>query len=204
MDPSTEVHQNRDPWKSPEDGLPLSSEERETLRQIVMESIQNGLSNGCAMEPGIEGVPPHLMEPGAVFVTLEKDGQLRGCVGSLEPKRSLINDVARNAYGAAFSDHRFSPLAAHELPGLQFHISLLTPMEPLAVKDRGDLVESLRPGRDGLLMEDPPHRSTFLPQVWDSLPDPRDFLGKLFLKAGLKKDHWSESIRFSRYSVEEF
>jgi AmmeMemoRadiSam system protein A len=116
----------------------------------------------------------------------------------------LVLDVAQNAYSAAFMDFRFPPLSQAELPDLELHISLLTPLEPLEVRNLQDLLVKLRPGVDGLLLEDPPHRSTFLPQVWSSLPEPDDFLGELFLKAGLPRDHWSETLSFQRYGVEEF
>jgi AmmeMemoRadiSam system protein A len=144
-----------------------------------------------------------LRKPGAAFVTLDIRGRLRGCVGSLSASAPLVQDVARNAFAAAFQDYRFSPLTGEELPQLGLHISLLTPPLPFEVNTRDELIRTLRPGVDGLLLEDPPFRSTFLPQVWESLPDPEDFLSELFLKAGLPPDHWSPSLRFRRYRVEE-
>jgi AmmeMemoRadiSam system protein A len=101
-------------------------------------------------------------------------------------------------------DFRFSPLSDTELPDLELHISLLTPLVPLRVESREELLQKLRPGMDGLLLEDPPHRATFLPQVWKSLEEAEDFLGELFLKAGLPPDHWSMTLSFHRYGVEEF
>ena len=183
---------------------PLSDAHRETLRKVALDSIEHGLGTGGPLEPDLAEVPPVLCDPGAVFVTLHRDGRLRGCVGSLEARRPLIHEVARSAYSAAFNDYRFRPLSESEISGLDIHISLLTPLEPFPVKDRGELLKKLRPGRDGLLLEDPPHRSTFLPQVWNSLPDPVDFLEELLLKAGLARDHWSRTLSFHRYEVEEF
>jgi AmmeMemoRadiSam system protein A len=155
------------------------------------------------MDPDPSSVPQVFTRPGAVFVTLMYCGELRGCVGSFEPRRPLYMDVAQNAFSAAFMDFRFSPLSRAELGDLDLHLSLLGPMEPLEVETRKELLEKLRPGVDGLLLEDPPHRAIFLPQVWDALPDPGDFLGELLRKAGLARHHWSSTLRFHRYQVEE-
>lgn len=181
-----------------------SEEERQTLREVALESIRHGLDAGRPLEPDLERASPALRSPGAVFVTLNLDGRLRGCVGSFQARRPLIQDVALNAYAAAFGDYRFPPLSREELPRVDLHISLLSPLEPLHVESREDLLKALRPGVDGLLLEDPPHRSTFLPQVWDSLSEPARFLRELLLKAGLPPDHWSDTLRFHRYRVEEF
>jgi AmmeMemoRadiSam system protein A len=138
-----------------------------------------------------------------VFVTLKRHGTLRGCIGSYQARRPLVEDVADNAFAAAFLDPRFRALEASEVEGLTLHISLLTPPVPLQVRDRPELLASLRPGVDGLLLEDLPHRATFLPQVWETLPDPTDFLEELFHKAGLPRHHWSPTLRFYRYTVRE-
>jgi uncharacterized protein len=181
----------------------FSGEERETLRAVAWESIRHGLEHGRALEVVPGHHPPSLQKPGAAFVTLELRGQLRGCVGSLEPRRPLVADVARNAYAAAFHDFRFRPLVASELPDLDLHVSVLTPLVPLEAGSRQELLQALRPGVDGLFLEDPPYRSTFLPQVWESLEDPEGFLQELLRKAGLPRDHWSPTLRFQRYTVEE-
>jgi AmmeMemoRadiSam system protein A len=183
-------------------GLP--EEDREVLRQVARDSILHGLSHGrpLAVKPG--GYPPPLEAPGAVFVTLKTRGRLRGCIGSYVARRPLVEDVADNAFAAAFRDPRFPHLTESELEELTFHISLLTPPIPLEVRDRSELLAALRPGLDGLLMEDPPHRATFLPQVWESLPDPVDFVEELFRKGGLPRNHWAPTLRFSRYTVQEF
>ena len=186
-----------------ERGRGLSDDERRTLRRVALDSIWNGLETGRPLEPELDRIPPALRAPGAVFVTLNLHGKLRGCVGSFEARRSILEDVAQNAYSAAFKDLRFPPLSHAEIPDLVLHISLLTPLTPLEVENREDLLKELRPGVDGLLLEDPPHRATFLPQVWNSLEDPEEFLGELFLKAGLPRDHWSGALGFHRYGVEE-
>ncbi len=182
----------------------LSGHERETLRRVALDSIRHGLEMGRSLEADLDRVTPALRAPGAVFVTLNLHGQLRGCVGSFEARYPLLQDVAQNAYSAAFMDFRFPSVSDTEVPDLDLHISLLTPLVPFRVKSREDLLQKLRPGVDGLLLEDPPHRATFLPQVWSSLEGPEDFLGELFLKAGLPRDHWSKTISFHRYGVEEF
>jgi uncharacterized protein len=181
----------------------LDPEHRAALRRVAWESIRHGLEHGRAVEVRPEECAPPLREPGAAFVTLELGGALRGCVGSLEPRRPLVSDVARNAFAAAFQDFRFQPLEAADFPLLDLHVSILTPLVPLDVESRQELFQLLRPGVDGLLLEDPPYRSTFLPQVWDSLKDPEEFLRELLLKAGLPEDHWSPTLRFQRYRVEE-
>ena len=186
------------------EGTGLSGEDRDALRDIAAASIRFGLEESRPLELAVSQVSPKLREPGATFVTLNLAGQLRGCVGSMEARRPLAEDVAQNAYSAAFRDYRFEPLSWEEVADLEIHISLRTPLEPLIAESRPALLKMLRPGVDGLLMEDPPHRSTFLPQVWESLPKPDAFLGELCRKAGLSRDHWSDSVSFFRYSVEEF
>lgn len=182
----------------------LGERERELLRQLAVDSIQMGMEEGCPLPVVLERFPKLLRTPGAVFVTLKQGNRLRGCIGSFQPRRSLVEDVSENAFAAAFRDPRFSPLTLEELPGLGVHLSLLSPLEPFPVKSRKDLVTWLERGRDGLLVEDGSRRSIFLPQVWESLPDPDDFLGELLLKAGLPRDYWSRDLVFHRYTVQEF
>ena len=177
--------------------------DRGELRRVAWESIRHGLEHGHALMVLPADYPPSLQEWAAAFVTLEVRGELRGCVGSLEPRRPLVVDVAHNAFAAAFQDYRFRPLSSSELPDLDLHLSILTPLVLLEVGSRKELVEVLRPGVDGLSLRDPPYRSTFLPQVWQSLQDPEEFLGELLVKAGLPMDHWSPTLRFWRYEVEE-
>lgn len=147
---------------------------------------------------------PWLQAPGAVFVTLHKHGALRGCIGSLEARRPLREDVEKNARSAAFLDPRFTPLSLRELDDVEVEVSLLSPAEPLRFKDEADLLRQMRPGVDGLILEQGPHRGTFLPQVWDQLPAPADFLAHLKRKAGLPADFWSADLRVSRYTVRKW
>jgi AmmeMemoRadiSam system protein B/AmmeMemoRadiSam system protein A len=147
---------------------------------------------------------PFLDEPGATFVTLRLDGELRGCIGTLAAEHPLRDDVARNARNAALRDPRFEPLGERELAALSIEVSLLSAPEPLSFTDEEDLARQVEARRPGLVLEYGRHRSTFLPQVWEQLPDARDFLRHLKAKAGLAPDFWSEGIRVSGYSVEKW
>jgi AmmeMemoRadiSam system protein A len=179
-----------------------SSEDREALLGVARASIRHGLEHGSPLPVDPERFSPRLREPGACFVTLRRSGQLRGCVGSLEATRSLVEDVAQNAFASAFHDSRFSPLREEERAGLEVHLSILTPPEPLPCRSEAELLSKLRPGIDGLILLDGPHRATFLPSVWESLAEPEKFLAELKRKAGLREDHWSDGIRFQRYRAE--
>ena len=142
-----------------------------------------------------------LREPGATFVTLTQQGQLRGCIGSLEAHRTLLHDVRENALAAAFRDPRFTPLAMEEFEVTSVEVSLLTPAQPLAFRDEADFMAQLRPGVDGIVFQYGRHRSTFLPQVWESLPEPEQFMQQLKRKAGLPPNFWHEEVSIARYEV---
>lgn len=151
--------------------------------------------------------PPHpdwLDTPGAAFVTLTRAGRLRGCIGSLEARRSLGEDVEENARLAAFADPRFAPLSRAEYADTRIEVSVLTPPEPIAFSDEQDALRQLRPGVDGVILEYGRHRATFLPQVWEQLPEPREFLAQLKRKAGLPADFWHPDVRLYRYTVEKY
>lgn len=139
--------------------------------------------------------------PGATFVTLKKGGALRGCIGTLKPQRSLADDVKANAVSAALRDPRFPPLAAAELDEIEVELSVLSPVERLVCLDAADAAAQLRPGVDGVIFRYGHHSSTFLPQVWDDLADPADFLAHLRQKAGLPPDFWDPAVELSRYTV---
>ena len=142
-----------------------------------------------------------LEQPSATFVTLKQGATLRGCVGSLQRTRALQDDVRANAVAAAFRDPRFPPLDAHELPQVSLEVSLLSVEERIEVASEEELFAQLRPGIDGLIVEYGRHRATLLPQVWQQLHEPRDFLAALKLKAGLPEDFWSPSMIVSRYQT---
>lgn len=142
-----------------------------------------------------------LEHPSATFVTLRQGIQLRGCVGSVRRKRALHDDVRLNAVAAAFRDPRFAPLDACELPHISLEVSLLSPEERIAVTSEQELIARLRPGIDGLMLEYGYHRATLLPQVWQQLQDPGEFLAALKLKAGLRGDFWSPAMIVNRYEA---
>jgi AmmeMemoRadiSam system protein A len=204
MSPSESRTVDGEERPSSETGVCLDERSKEILRQVASDSIKHGLSHARPLPLTPGSYPAPLEEPGAVFVTLEQGGRLRGCIGSYVASRPLVEDVAENAFAAAFLDPRFHPLSPEEVASVDLHISLLTPLVPVDVASRDELLATLRPGVDGLLLEDPPHRATFLPQVWEALPDPEDFLDQLFLKGGLPRGHWSPTLRIHRYTVLEF
>ena len=142
-----------------------------------------------------------LQQHSATFVTLKKTGQLRGCIGSLRAARPLAIDVRENAIAAAFHDPRFAPLAAAEFRSTSVEVSLLSAAERVNVGSEEELLAQLRPGVDGLILEYGRHRATFLPQVWEALADPREFLAALKQKAGLPEGFWHAGLSVSRYGV---
>ena len=184
--------------------IDLRANERRTLLQIARQSISNGLRRGSPVNVEQHADAGILGRPLGVFVTLTRDNSLRGCIGSMETQEPLAKSVAESAFGAAFRDPRFPQLQVHELQETHIGISILSPMEPLAVTSRGELLSGLRPHTDGLLLQDREHRSTFLPQVWQQLPDPETFLDQLLLKAGLPAEHWSSTLEFFRYHTVSF
>jgi AmmeMemoRadiSam system protein A len=147
---------------------------------------------------------PWLKEKGATFVTLTKNQTLRGCIGSIEAYRSLLLDVESNALAAAFRDPRFPPLALDELNSVMIEVSLLSKLQPIHFISEQDALSQLQSGIDGVLFEYKTYRSTFLPQVWDQLPEPSDFMSHLKQKAGLAPDFWDDEIKLSRYGVSKW
>jgi len=182
----------------------IEAQQEQVLLKLAEASIRHGLEHGRPLKPVLAEYEPALQQPGACFVTLKREGELRGCIGSLAAYRPLLEDVAENAYAAAFSDPRFYPLQAAELHGLEMHISILGEAEPMQFRSENDLVEQLRPGIDGLIIEEGFRRGTFLPSVWEQLPEAREFLHHLKLKAGLPVNYWSETVQVSRYTTHGF
>lgn len=175
---------------------------RRTLLTLAGKSIHHGIQHGAALPVECSVYPPELSVIRATFVTLQKNGALRGCIGTLQPVRPLLEDVAHNAYAAAFNDPRFQPVEAGEVDALSIHLSILTPAQSMQFSSEQDLIRQLRPGCDGLIIEDGLRRGTFLPSVWDSLSDPALFLQHLKQKAGLPADHWSDTLKVYRYTTE--
>lgn len=182
--------------------MSLTEQHQNQLLYVARQAIENGLAPGNPPVLEAKDFPAELRERRASFVTLEIDQELRGCIGSLEARRPLVADIAENAYAAAFKDPRFPPLQAEEYPKLAIHLSILTPAQPMVFSSEQDLLEQLRPGIDGLILQEGWHRATFLPSVWESLPSPKQFLRHLKQKAGLAQDYWSETIQASRYQTE--
>ncbi len=178
--------------------------ERQQMVALVRRTIEHGLQHHTPATATAEQHPPFLHQPGACFITLELDHHLRGCIGSLEAHRSLLDDLLANGFAAAFRDPRFPPLGAEEYPRCTIKISLLSRPEPLTFRSESDLLRQLQPGIDGLILSDRTHRGTFLPSVWEQLPEPHQFLQQLKRKAGLAGDYWSESLRVERYRTEQF
>ena len=182
----------------------LDAGARRTLLELARRSIANGLREGRALAAHAGDFGDTLQAKRAAFVTLKEGERLRGCIGHLQAVQPLVQDVAENAFAAAFRDPRFPPLQPDEFDGVRIEISVLSPPEPMRFTSEQDLLAQIRPGRDGLILEDGAARGTFLPSVWESLPDPGDFLRHLKLKAGLPPDHWSPQLRMSRYRTESF
>lgn len=174
------------------------------LLDIARASIRSGLIHGQPATINASEYPVEIQTDGASFVTLRIQGELRGCIGTLEAHHPLAQDVAFNAYYAAFRDPRFAPLNADEYPRLEIHISVLTPATEMHFISEGDLLSQLRPGVDGLILYENGLRGTFLPAVWESLNAPADFLQQLKIKAGLPPEYWSPTIRIQRYTTFSF
>lgn len=182
--------------------MSLSKANQQQLLTLAKNSIEHGLQTGKPLPINLADFPVELTELRATFVTLEKHHELRGCIGMLEAVRPLAEDIAKNAYSAAFKDPRFLPLQADELDDLDIHLSILTSAEPIAFTSEQDLLGKLRPGSDGLILEEGHRRGTFLPSVWESLPEPEQFLRHLKQKAGLPASYWSDTIKIYRYRTE--
>lgn len=145
-----------------------------------------------------------LQKKAACFVTLTQHGKLRGCIGSLEAHRSLLEDVSRNAVSAALKDSRFPPLTGDELAHTEIEVSLLSPLQAMEFSSEQDALTKLQPGVDGLVFESGYYRSTFLPQVWEQLPEKKDFIAHLKQKAGLPASFWSDDVKLYRYNVSKW
>lgn len=182
--------------------MPFTEQECKTLHTLAKHSIEHGLKHKKLLSTNPLDYPRKLCENRATFVTLKINQQLRGCMGTMIAARPLVQDVSHHAYAAAFSDPRFSPLQSSEFPGLDIQISILSSLEPIFFNSEEDLIQQLRPGIDGLILQEGFQRGTFLPSVWESLPDPHDFLCHLKQKAGLSSHYWSHSLTVQRYTTE--
>ena len=177
-----------------------------TLIDVAKASIAHGLKQGRPLAIAIPEFSPELQNNGACFVTLKFEDRLRGCVGSPQAWRPLIEDVTENAFRAAFADSRFAPLTADEWPAVDLSISVLTPPVPIACASEAELVRALRPSIDGVILADENRRGLFLPAVWEQISSPLDFVRQLKRKAGLPPEHWTPStlaFRFTALSISQ-
>jgi len=181
----------------------LDADTRLTLLRAACQSIEHGLTGG-RYKFGDNSSNSMLRELLASFVTLKRHGVLRGCIGTLEPRHPLLDDVIHNARAAAFEDPRFPALTAPELEDLHIEISVLTAAEPIDASSRAELLLLLKPHEDGLIVQEGKRRATFLPSVWSTLTVPDIFYDALMRKAGFGTDHWSSNIKFFRYHTDSF
>jgi AmmeMemoRadiSam system protein A len=183
---------------------PAAADDDPVLGRALLSRARNAIARVLDLPTAAE--PEHLAldSPGATFVTLRLAGELRGCVGTLSAERALADDVRVHALGAAFRDPRFEPLGVEEFAELDIEVSLLEPAQPVAARTEAEARRALRPGIDGVLLEWRGRSATFLPQVWQQLPLPSEFLTALKRKAGLAADFWDHELRLSRYRVRKF
>ncbi|MBO9368575.1 MAG: AmmeMemoRadiSam system protein A [Chloroflexi bacterium] len=185
--------------------MSLTQEERSILLRLARQALEEGVRGKPLAPLDLSRLPLRLREPGASFVTLTREGQLRGCVGTLEAYQPLAEDVREHAVAAALNDFRFPPVTPEEVPHLRIEISCLTPPQSLEYTSPEELLTRLRPGIDGVVLRRGWRRATFLPQVWEQLPDPETFLDHLCLKMGLPAGCWREGeMEVLVYQVESF
>jgi hypothetical protein len=184
--------------------IKLNNKLKQELLDIAEDTLYYGLESGRYITLTHNKHSPELREHAASFVTLYSHRQLRGCIGSLKPARPLLEDVAHNAYAAAFRDPRFDPLTEMEFHDLHIEISILSPLQAISFNSEHDLLEQLRPNTDGLMIQYGSRKATFLPKVWESFPRKQDFLAQLKSKAGLYADCRASSTHCYRYTVDSF
>jgi len=183
----------------------LTIAEQKILLRLAREAMERGVRSQKLPPLDRASLTPRLLEEGSSFVTLTEHGQLRGCIGSLQPYQALVEDVREHAVAAALQDPRFPPVQPEEVERIEIEVSRLTRPVPLEYKDATDLLSKLRPHIDGVILRDGFRRATFLPQVWEKIPDPAEFLGNLCYKMGVSSDAWrSNHFEVLIYQVEEF
>jgi uncharacterized protein len=186
-------------------GSTLSPEERSALLRLARQAMELAAAGKPGAAPRLGDLPEALRSPHATFVTLTSRGDLRGCIGALQASLPLAEDVVVHARAAATEDFRFYPVRPDETPGIEIEISILSDPVPLEYGDADDLIAKLRPGVDGVILTSGMHRATFLPQVWEKVPQPHQFLDLLCEKAGLPRRAWRTGhLDVSTYQVESF
>jgi len=176
------------------------AKEGKILLKLARDAIAEQFGSSLQPAPGAHW----LAEPGATFVTLTQQDALRGCIGSLQAYRPLLQDVRANAVAAAFHDPRFAPLRESEFAQTTIEVSLLSPSLAMTFDSESDALAQLRTGIDGVIFECAHHRSTFLPQVWEQLPTAATFMAQLKRKAGLPGDFWAPNVKLASYSVQKW
>ena len=182
----------------------LSLAQRQQLLHLARSAITARFNPSDSLDIDARRFDAALRAPRGSFVTVELRGHLRGCIGNLQGNRPLFLDVVHNAGAAAFQDPRFQPLSEAEYPGIELHISVLSPPTPVDVGSREELIAFLEPGLHGLILQDGNQRATYLPSVWEKLPEPERFVSELRAKAGLSREGWTGSLQVSVYTTEEF
>jgi uncharacterized protein len=193
------------PSSSPDtDATGLAEPDRRRLLDLAHEAIRSGLGGRRPTAVDIDTCSPALRERRGVFVTVTVGGELNGCIGSVWPTEPLAVAVPRLAWEAAFADPRLPRLQPGDYPRTEAHISILSVPEPLSVTSDEELLAVIRPGIDGLIITDGTRRATFLPAVWEKLPDKADFLAHLKAKAGMPTSGWPPKLSVHRYTASEF
>jgi AmmeMemoRadiSam system protein A len=183
----------------------LTAQEQHSLLKIARQSLEHAVRGQPLPDIALESLSPRLQAQGASFVTLTIQGNLRGCIGALEPYQPLALDVSEHAAAAALHDYRFPKVEPDELANIRIEVSCLTLPVPLVYQNAQELLDQLRPGLHGVMLRDEGRRATFLPQVWEKIPDPADFLDNLCYKMGAAPDLWKRKpLEVSLYQVEEF
>ncbi|HET8808200.1 MAG TPA: AmmeMemoRadiSam system protein A [Methylophaga sp.] len=182
----------------------LTLAEQHQLKDIAAAAIEFGLQYDRPPKPDISHLPMALRELGACFVSIYKQNEFRGCTGTLVANRPLAEDANHNGFSAAFNDERFPPLSPTEWAHCQLHLAVIENPQPLFVKDQQDLLNKLTPGIDGVILTSGNKHATFLPQVWQQLPDKQQFINHLKQKAGLEIDDWPVNLKIQLYQTQSF
>lgn len=183
--------------------MALLQSEKQNLLDVAVRAVVTAATKGEQLAIQAAKFAAALQEYRSCFVSLHQDGGLRGCIGSIEAPRPLIEDAAHNAYAAAIQDYRFEPLTAGELAGLELELTVLSPLEAIPCASEAELLAALRVGVDGLVIRDGRAQATFLPVMWKQLRTPAEFLAHLKDKAGMSPAHWSKKFQALRYRAEE-
>lgn len=183
----------------------LNQEERKILLDLARQALEAGVAGDPLPQIELSDLPGPLQDPGATFVTLTINGELRGCIGTLSVQQPLAEDVREHAVAAALNDYRFTPVAVSELADINIEISRLTAPQPVKYGSPQELLAAIRPNVDGVIIRSGSRRATYLPQVWEKIPDPEQFLGSLCLKMGVDYNYWRvNELEVLVYQVEEF